>query len=64
MIMVTDKYSLHLPEVHAHGDGKLLVIDGEDVQNLNVNIDIDGSIRDRGLELLVGDGKAPPKDTF
>ena len=51
-------------EVHAHGDGKLLVIDGEDVQNLHVNIDIDGAIRDRGLELLVVQGQAPAKDTF
>ena len=36
-------------EVHAHGDGKLLVVDGEDVQDLHINIHIDCSVRDRRL---------------
>ena len=53
MIMVTDKYSLPLPEVHAHGDGELLVVNGEDVQDLHVNVHMDGTIRFGGLELLI-----------
>ena len=51
-------------EVHAHGDGKLLVVDGEDVQDLHINIHIDRSVRDRRLELLVILGQTPSKDTL
>ena len=40
-------------EVHAHGDGELLVVDGENVQDLHINIHIDCSVRDRRLEFLV-----------
>ena len=46
-------------EVHAHGDGELLVVDGEDVQDLHVDVHIDSSIGYWGLELLVILGETP-----
>ena len=49
----------HIPEVHAHGDGELLVVDGEDVQDLHVDVHIDSSIGYWGLELLVILGETP-----
>ena len=51
-------------EVHAHGDGELLVVNGEDVQDLHVDVNIDGAVRDGGLELLVILGQTPTKDTL
>ena len=42
-----------IPEVHAHGDGELLVVDGEDVQDLHVDVHMDGAVRFGGLELLI-----------
>ena len=51
-------------EVHAHGDGELLVVDGEDVQDLHVNVHIDGAVRDGGLELLVILGQTPAEHTL
>ena len=51
-------------EVHAHGDGKLLVVDGEDVQDLHVDVHIDGAVRDGGLKLLVIFGQTPAEHTL
>ena len=51
-------------EVHAHGDGELLVVNGEDVQDLHVDVHIDGAVRDGGLELLVILGQTPAQDTL
>ena len=64
MIMVTDKYSLHLPEVHAHGDGELLVVNGEDVQDLHIDVHVNWRIWSGGLQLLIILGKTPAKHTF
>ena len=42
-----------LPEVHTHGYRELLVIDGEDVQDLHVDVHMDRGVGGGGLQLLV-----------
>ena len=51
-------------KVHAHGDGELLVVDGEDVEDLHVNVHIDSAVRDWGLQLLVILGETPAQHTL
>ena len=63
MIMVTDKNSLHLPEVHAHGDGELLVVNGEDVQDLHIDVNMDCAVRVGGLQLLIVEREAEAQHT-
>ena len=58
--------SLALPEVHGHGDGELLVVDGENVEDLHVDVHMDrvpGSLGG-GLQLLVVLGQAPSSHTL
>ena len=54
----------HHTEVHGHRDGELLVIDGEDVQNLHIDVHIDRGVWSGGLKLLIIFRKTPTQDTF
>ena len=54
----------HHAEVHRHGDGELLVVDGEDVQDLNIDVYMDSSVWYRRLQLLVVEWKTPAENTF
>ena len=53
-----------IPKVHAHGDGELLVVDGEDVQDLHVDVHMDGAVRFGGLELLIIERQTEPQHTL
>ena len=53
-----------IPKVHAHGDGELLVVDGEDVQDLHVDVHMDGAVRFGGLELLIIERQTESKHTL
>ena len=57
---------MSLPEVHGHGDGELLVVDGEDVEDLHVDVNMDRvpSSLGGGLQLLVVLGQAPSPHTL
>ena len=54
----------HHAEVHRHGDGELLVVDGEDVQDLNIDVYMDSSVWYWRLQLLVVEWKTPAENTF
>ena len=55
---------MSLPEVHGHGDGELLVVDGENVQNLDIDGDVHGRVPLGGLQLLVVLRQAPAQNTL
>ena len=54
----------HHAEVHGHANGELLVVDGEDVQDLNIDVYMDSSVWYRRLQLLVVEWKTPAENTF
>ena len=58
--------SLHLriPEVHAHGDGELLVVNREDVENLDVDVHVDGAVRFWRFKLLIIQRQAESQHTL
>ena len=64
--MIQEKNSMVqlLPKVHTHGDGELLIVDWEDVQDLHVDLDMDRGVGLGRLQLLIIPRQTPAQHTL